>query len=100
MQPRGGATHARVQPFSSNALARGMLASAGPSYSAPLNNSGLRRPVPLGSVVSFEPVPQFRAFFEYNIARNQLQDRVQVGSRRGADWLWWGGCAFACRGKP
>lgn len=29
-------------------------------------------------VVSFEPVPQFRAFFEYSIARNMLQDKIQV----------------------
>jgi FkbM family methyltransferase len=30
------------------------------------------------SVVAFEPVPQFRAFFEYNLARNGLTHLVQV----------------------
>ncbi|KAI8471235.1 MAG: hypothetical protein J3K34DRAFT_458460 [Monoraphidium minutum] len=30
------------------------------------------------NVVAFEPVPQFRAFFEYNLARNNLEDRVQI----------------------
>jgi hypothetical protein len=34
-------------------------------------------------VVAFEPVPQFRAFFEYNLARNGLGARVQVGGGVG-----------------
>lgn len=29
-------------------------------------------------VVAWEPVPHFRAFFEYNIARNKLQPLIQV----------------------
>ena len=35
------------------------------------------------SVIAFEPVPQFRAFFEYNLARNGLEDKVQVRHQRG-----------------
>lgn len=29
-------------------------------------------------MIAWEPVPQFRAFFEYNVARNGLTGRVQV----------------------
>ena len=36
------------------------------------------------SVVAWEPVPQFRAFFEYNLARNGLQNKVQVQLRAPA----------------
>ncbi|GBG00148.1 hypothetical protein Rsub_12839 [Raphidocelis subcapitata] len=30
------------------------------------------------SVIAFEPVPQFRAFFEYNVARNGLAHKIQI----------------------
>eukprot|EP00877_Chromochloris_zofingiensis_P013674 jgi/Chrzof1/8560/Cz03g15200.t1 len=30
------------------------------------------------SVISWEPVPQFRAFFEYSTARNGLVDKIQI----------------------